>query len=76
MDLTIAIIALEGRLIAVNQDITYLESELNSGQELNGYTLPGMLDITFITECQLPNLIEEKESYEGALSLLRTQETR
>ena len=71
LTLTIAIVALESRLVATNQDINYLESELSSGAELNGCTLPGMLDIKFVTECQLPNLIEEKKSYEDALRILR-----
>ncbi len=66
-----AIIALEGKAISARNEIAYLESELNSGESINGFTLPGMQDIQCVSEVTLPFLRNELESYELALQLLR-----
>jgi hypothetical protein len=66
-----AIISLEGKAISAKNEIAYIESELNSGESINGFTLPGMLDIAVVSEVTLPFLRGELESYELALEILR-----
>ena len=66
-----AIISLEGKALSAKNEIAYLESELNSGESINGFTLPGMLEIRVISEVTLPYLRGELESYELALEILR-----
>ena len=71
MKLTNALIVLESKLNSVNEEITFIQKELDSGEQINGFTLPSMLDIDFLTNAKLPNLTEEKVHYENALSILR-----